>query len=400
MNYPQIFLGPYAFLIGIAFWPGMASASLVPRWGLIALSAALIVPQSRFMTVSRLLGILFLAWCVPYAVWNVSGVDGVGALWRLVLLAAVFELGAQVNPVPAYVGMALAVWITSGLAIAQFEGVPWVLTWIKPWMTNTPAGLFVNSNTAAEISALVCVACATRRRLWWLIPGCLPTLWLAQSRGSVIAIAAAAFFYGLMYARKAAIGLLIVSIIVGVVAWWFGFKATSTNERLAIYLDLLQSMTLWGYGLGSFESAYPFIAQRIDTFRFHVEYAHSDLLQAVFELGIGSVLFFGFLAACIWWGYWGERLVLIAFVAEMAVGFPSHLPATAFLAALVAGRCSAGGPGVCDLLHGFRIHVQRLMDGGKPIYNHGCCAFQRIGLSIRAALSRRLCQPSGSADCI
>ena len=67
-------------------------------------------------------------------------------------------------------------------------------------------------------------------------------------------------------------------------------------------------------------------------------HAHNDYLELVYELGaVGAVL-----GALFAWELWGPlnsaRLVLIVFAVEACFAFPSHLPATLAIAALVAGH--------------------------------------------------------------
>lgn len=119
------------------------------------------------------------------------------------------------------------------------------------------------------------------------------------------------------------------------------------------------------------------------------EFAHSDALQLVVEMGIGGAILLAVPILVLWKGN-GPDAVRCAFVAlclEGVVSFPLHLPATGFLGALLAG-------GLVSHSHRFRNTelsrriASRVHDGWKASF--GGMVVQSVAgndsdLSVRTA---------------
>jgi hypothetical protein len=118
-----------------------------------------------------------------------------------------------------------------------------------------------------------------------------------------------------------------------ILAWGLGVlpfdpgKLASASQRIEIWQDAISGVSMLGNGLGAFTAHFP-----------HWEYAHSDLLQSLCELGIGTV---GPVVCCVLAfqapGHRPEKAALAVLAIEATVSFPLHLPATGFLFALLAG---------------------------------------------------------------
>lgn len=333
-------IGILAFCIGAAFIPGIVSAAVVPRWIAICFTPFLIEHRKIPLTINQLLAIAFLGWCCLTLLWSPVPLDGVGRIIQLLILAGVFSFGARLQSMrPVYIGMGLGLWISSAFAIIQrwFDAA---IIW--PANDSPPSGIFINATTAAEITSMVLVG-AIANRIYWIVPGLLPTIILSKARGAWLALAIVGIAWTWKRSRKLAI-LMVAGLIIGVtVLATTHFKVDSNLQRVQIYLDTLNGLTFWGHGIGSFEAVFPYYAIYLDTFRFHVEEAHSDILQAVFELGPGAIILFGLFVVSLMRGPEAERLVLATFLLEGCVGFPGQLPATEFLAACVLGfLCQSG----------------------------------------------------------
>jgi O-antigen ligase len=124
-------------------------------------------------------------------------------------------------------------------------------------------------------------------------------------------------------------------IIVGYVGYGHSSLAT-IQQRVDLWADTIRGFKIFGNGIGSFEILYPLNAVNIDTVLTRPKYAHNDLLQIGFDLGIGSLLLVAFL-----WSILTikckEAYILYAFCIVSLFAFPLHNPVSAFLVCLVAG---------------------------------------------------------------
>ncbi len=115
-------------------------------------------------------------------------------------------------------------------------------------------------------------------------------------------------------------------------------KLTSAGQRIILWIATVMAMTPLGNGLGWFAAAHP-----------SEEYAHSDVLQAVAELGVGAILFLAIPVVLMFRsrGNNAERAAFVAVCVEAIVSFPLHLPASGFLAALLAGYLAGRSADLC-----------------------------------------------------
>lgn len=318
-----------AFLVSIMFIPGLPSAATTPRWALMSL----VVPFFWYFTPSRwtvghLLGAMFLAWCSITLLWTFNGYDGVHQVWKFVLLGMLFCIGAARDLRPVYIGVAFGMTLNSGVVIAQFLG------WDNLPQIIVPGGLFFNKNFGAELAAMT-LAAAIGSRLWWAIPGVLPTLILCDCRGAYMALGVASILLVYQYNRRAAAFAFLFVGLVGAYLWQQNY---TTAQRVELWQDTWAGMTFWGRGIGSYFITFPEHASNVDALALRPFTAHNDLLQIAYETGPGAILAGALVLFALWSRPRVEHYVLIVFLVEGLVGFPLYMPATAFLAAFVLGR--------------------------------------------------------------
>lgn len=322
-------LGAYAFAIGVVFWPGTPGASISPRWALIGMGVWLFV-KPVLITTQHVAILLLLTWSALTLTWSQFGYDGVDAWLRLFFLCGAFWMGSSVDSLrPVYIGFALSLGVSSVIVIAQWYG------WQGIPQSVSPAGLFMNKNTVAEISALVLVGLVASK-LWRFVPFVVPALIIPQSRAAIMAVGVALV---VSHVRRPAILFGLMGFLVTVIALWaMQHPLGSFSDRWSYYTDTARQLTFFGHGLGSFNGLFPSFASS-DTLAVRTDHVHNDYLEAVFEIGIVAVF--------IWWALFAvlaravdspERTVLIAVAVEMLFAFPLHLPCTAFLAALCLGH--------------------------------------------------------------
>lgn len=334
-----------SFVIAVAYWPGVSGASTSPRW----IIAAILFPAILFcrhdripLTISGLLGLLFVGWSLASVGWSEHPVDTIGAGWQFLVLVSAFCVGATTTSMrPIYIGAALGLLISDGFAVAQFSG------WVGPLQANVPAGLFVNRNFFAEISALIAVALISER-LWLLVPVTLPGLFLTGARGALLGLAAA--LTAILWRRSRWLTLALVVTAVGllVALSLTGNKIDTAHDRIDIWRSTIAVLNWHGYGLGSFYESAP----RISWIPYRFDHAYNEFLEAWFETGfVGFALMIAFWTSLLFGAAKTERLIVICLMVEACFEFPFHLPGTALLGCVVAGhlardqrgfRCPAG----------------------------------------------------------
>ena len=343
-------LGTLAFLVSVAFWPGAPSFAELPKWATFGVGVAVLSCFTRIRPTPAhwwLLAVLLYA--AASITWSVVPWDGLGGLCKLTFLAAAFCLGAeQEDLTPVYVGAGMGIAVSAVVATLQWRGYPVAEQVIGP------AGLYGNKNFMGEAAALAMVALALSPvRTWWLLPTAAFALWLSGSRGGVAGVAVAGISW---LARRAPVTAFAVAVIGAVAVADLArtanvWRLTAIGERTVIWADTLDGMTWFGRGIGSFYTAMPEHGPRLSlVLHERTMHAHSDILELVFELGVGACGFAALLALALACPRERERLVLAAFVVAGLTGFPLYEPSTALLAAIVAGY-------LCGLGHRLRHAV-------------------------------------------
>jgi O-antigen ligase len=385
------------FLVTALYWPGIAGAATTPRWGLLAIVLPLLLlgrPKQE-ITAGHILGFLFLAWSAVSVLWTPNKLDGLYECAKLIILAQAFCMGCSVN-LRSCVG---------GMAVGLLPST--VLLMIEPWYpdlvyrTTTHAGLFINSGSLGEISALVLIglvyglgteadesgkpqdrADSLLSRIWLhvrhrpltalLIVGILPCVIIPQSRGSWLALIAAFTLWLWSKSKLAAIGLVVAALILFTYSLHIAFHISSVTQRIGLWSDAISGLTWLGHGIGSLWTDYAPLSNTLDIFKERPEHIHNDWLEIVFEGGvIGAALLVGFVAIVIR-ASGVERAILVGFGAEALVGFPLHVPATAFLAALALGSLVGGRSSIRDVRDdgGIYVHAGHDGDNGRRAKRH------------------------------
>jgi hypothetical protein len=331
------------FLLGLgitaAYWPGISGAASTPRWIIAALLSVVLfcrIEHQVRLTAAHVLGLAFVVWSLATLFWSEHPDDTIGAGVLLLMMVAAFCVGGFADMKAVYLGCAAGLLISDVVAVAQMAG------WDGPLAANVPAGLFVNKNYFAEMSALVAVALIAER-LWWALPAALPGLVLTNARGALLGLLAAGFLMVWRYSRWHAVGLAALALIVIGGISLTGVKAMSASDRLDIWGSAAVLLNWHGYGFGSFRESAP----HIDWIPYKTGHAYNEFIEAAFETGfVGCALLVAFLASLFRRPLATEHFVLIALIVEACFDFPFHIPSTAILGALVAGRIAADLPGV------------------------------------------------------
>lgn len=333
-----------------AYWPAISAFAVAPKWAVIALVPLLLVSRRIEMKAAHWAGLALLGYAALSLAWHPVLLEGLDGLAKLLLVAACFMAGSLVADLTIlFEAFAWGVTLSAALAIAQYLG------WDGVNQLVPPAGLFGNKNFLGEAAALALIGVVGRPR-WWLAIGPLVALWFSGCREAWLAAGVGLLvpLWAMGY-RKGVIETLVG--LCGAISLLslgpFGHVG-DMHTRLAIWHDTWDGLTWLGRGIGSFMVAYPQFATHMDLLAdSRPEFAHNDALQLAFELGLpgllcGGILFAGIIlqsAANI-----RGRAIFVALLVESALGFPLHMPATAFLGACVAGHLARTSPDLRTVL--------------------------------------------------
>ena len=305
------FLG---FGICIAYIPGIVGASIATGWFFLILVMVLIAPIT--------LPPLFLIYAIISLLWTLNLNIALLFLLQFVALWLTFEFGRSLKDLrPIFKGIALGL-LVSDIVALFFQKYVYSLIEAK-------AGLFLNPNIFSEVSAVVLVALITLKLYWW-IPITLPALVLVHSRTSILALGLGLFIRANFWWR------IIIFVSCFLIIHFSYFQISSIYERFNLWQDTIRGFKLFGNGVGSFEILYPLNSIYVDTSLARARYAHNDLLQLVFEFGLGVLL----LLPVFWKVIKSGNAILYSLALVSCLAFPFHVPLLAFIGCLVAGHIS------------------------------------------------------------
>jgi hypothetical protein len=374
----EIAIGIAVFVVGIAIWPGIAGYGIVLRWSLFGVAVALLMLRKFPWHPVHGLIVVTLAWAALGIFWQPVWADGVNGFIQLTFLAAALAIGLEITDArPIIAGLAMAVAVSFPFVMAQAAGyhpVPAV---------NVPAGLFANRIMLGETAGIALIG-AIAFDLWILAIPTAACVVLSQCRGAWLACGLCGLLWLWGQSRLAAVitvgtfGILIflsISLL---------HRERSSIERLYLWQDAIDGISLRGNGIGSFNTVSPAYGHRVAKLDVREDHAHNDILELVFELGIGSalVLFIGVIALG---GIGPERWPFYAFLGEGLVGFPLHSPTTGMVGALLAGVLCASRRDLwrnVDVGRGtgfWRNHAAASLPGEFP-EPASCCGDIPVGL--------------------
>jgi O-antigen ligase/polysaccharide polymerase Wzy-like membrane protein len=341
------------FVLTVLSAPFLPAGATVPRWAFLSLVAAALFfkvkPTWPMLTVIAYLALM--TWLAPIRY------DAVMLFWHALLFAVLFAYAQDLMDLRGIaIGLGLGMWVNSTVVIAQYFG------WQKyPEMTAL-SGLFFNWTFYGEVAAIA-MAFAACYRMWWLLPGILPSL-LTGSRTAILSLGIVGLvalwpkdrlrqtpFLALLVPLTAAI---FVFSHAGQTGFW-----DTLQLRLGVWRDTIAGLTLFGHGLGSFQPEFPVLQHHSQPLLIRFENTHNDILQVIYELGIGGAVLVGLL-------FWRmaavhrtpEWYALAVFLVEGCFSFPLYEPVTGAAAACCAGYLFSCRADVRALLGSSRHPVQ------------------------------------------
>ncbi len=253
-----------------------------------------------------LFGLSFFIYAAASLTWHFNS-EAVYLLIKWFILLQSFALGYYLKLLKQiFEGLTLGIVVSYILVLFGVEG-----------------GLFVNPNTLAETGALVLVGTLvfkTYRYTFALLP-CV----FSASRAALLALGLTFSWY--IWNKSKIISVLIISL--GFV--FFSYRPETIQDRLIIWRYALENTTWFGNGLSVFNSdAYYNLVNR-------PVFAHNDLLQILYELGIiGAILISCFFLSVLRIKR-NERYIVFAFIVVSMFAFPLYLPISSSITFLVCG---------------------------------------------------------------
>jgi hypothetical protein len=313
-------------VVALCYVPGVTGAYIATQWPVLAVLMSFGLLRSGPFTVFHALGLAFIAYAAVRLPYSPAPYASVFGLWLIVIMGLSLWFGTTVTNVrELYAGLATGAAVSSAAAVAQYfgwDGIP-MLT------ASAPAGLYVNSVQQGTVFALVAVALVSERMWIWTLP-LVPGIWLAQSRGAWVALAAGLLSCCGVRRRRAVAA-------VGVAGTFFLLSTLSDSDgqRMAIWQFAFSTLKWLGWGAGVF---YTVALPHDGTFSFYPEYAHNDALQLLWEYGIGALLPLAIFGYALWRTDAKEWPVIFAFAVAGCYSMPLFMPIAAFLALVAVGR--------------------------------------------------------------
>jgi hypothetical protein len=271
--------------------------------------------------------------------WTVNLSDGLNEFIQFAILTLAFVYGARLqSPERVFIGLAVGVSASSLIVLFHRQGIT-----AQPIVSTLIEGLFGNRNILAETATLTLIGCIGYR-LWWFIPGLLPAILIQPfERASFIALIVAGGSWLWSKSKAAAAVCILLAVASAWAASQVHLYSASTSELVQLWRETLSGITLFGHGLGSYYTDFPYYSM-MDIAQTRPEHAHNDILELAFETGIvGACLYCVFIATALGMADGVSRSVLAAFVTFGMFAFPWHIPTSGFIAALMLGNIAADG---------------------------------------------------------
>lgn len=335
--FPLFLLG---FGIITAYIPGIVGASISTGWLFLMIVCPFFLLYCDNLKLGW--GFLFICFAFISLLWTTSLNISLMYLAQIIVLGIVFWIGANINDLkPIFKGIATGLGFASIIAFLQYFNYNEIYS-----LDKQPASFFINPNIYSEVSAVILVSLIVLN-LWWWIPVTFTGLLLVHSRAAYVGLAISLFIWGWKINKIVSILATSLILLIGLYFYYDKFDVSSIQERLNIWQDTIQGLKLFGNGIGSYETMFPFHATHINTEVARPKFAHNDLLQIIFEFGVGSILIF-MVSYNVFKSHRKEVIILYSIAAISMFTYPLHVPVNAFIAFLVAGYITSYSTSTSD----------------------------------------------------
>lgn len=321
--------GVWGFLVAGTFIPTIMSAAVVGRWAVIALGVPLVAPlELKVPPVIQMVLAMGVAWCGASLFITPDWQDAALQFFFMIALLGAMGAASQLDTLDDLMGgLCWGLALSSVFCLIALSGHRLVA---ESSQDGGYAGLFYNREVLTEFAAPLLVWAVLKHR-WVLAVAAAVPIALNSSRIAVAAVilALAAAYWPRSTRARIALAVVTIAAVGAAVAYYTSHhdKIGTALFRFAIWAQAAWSITPLGQGFGSY---------RVTTLP--LEFAHSDVLQAFAEIGIGALCFAIIpIYALRNRGDHAERAAFIVICIELVVSFPLRVPSTAFTAAILAG---------------------------------------------------------------
>lgn len=242
----------------------------------------------------------------------------------VVLWAALSMVWSQGDPkLPATHLLSLVATFAAGWFWPQHErdvGAAYLSLTALAWLLWMFSGVLNPNFIGCLVAFGIAIAVAQERWFSLLLLG--PALYLTGSRGAIIAAGLIALVRLWRWSKVTSAG---VALIVVLLALSHRSLGESLLNRMGVWQDTLNHLTFWGSGWGSFADAYASWPVHTNMTLALAPHAYNDVLELLFELGVGAGLLWLFLAAVLTHGSSRAGLILFGFAACSLTYFPLWL---------------------------------------------------------------------------
>lgn len=343
-------------LLTICYVPGYTGASVPTQWAVLSIVLPLGLWRVAPYTPLHKLFLIVITYALLSFAWSINLYSAVWGLWMLIIWFLAFHWGTLLDDLrPLWRGLAVGLYASVAIALAQALGYAPVEA-ADPY---GPAGLFFNSTLFGVTLGLILTALANHR-LWWYMPPLALGLILSGSRGGIVVLAV-----GLIARYLNSLAAIATLSIMACVASFSLDLADS--QRLQIWGVTLDALSFWGQGIGSFADLY--FVRHTKLLLLRPEYAHNDLLQLTFELGIFAFAIAAIPTLALAARRNPEHPVLLAWCVLSTFYFPIYAPLTAFIGFVLAGHACRDWVGIRDNLDRWGQYLIPWIKDEQPITN-------------------------------
>lgn len=368
-------LGVWAFVVSVAFIPGIMSSAILGRWAAVAIGVPLVAPlRWTFPPWLNTVLVAGLAWAGASILVAPDRLDSLLQFFFMISLVGVMGAASQQSSLDEPMeGLCWGVAVSLLFCFLGLDGEPVVAQ-------GTPgyAGLFYNSEVLCEFAAPLAVW-AMAKRHWHMVGITLLPILMNNSRISyvIVIVGAVMAFWPKSWKWRVAVTVVgaVVTCAVVYAMTLTGSRFGSGVYRIAIWLVAGMSITPAGHGIGAYRVMHP-----------AEEFVHSDVIQAFVELGLGALFFVPIVIRALRnTEARAEHAAFIVLCIELVVSFPLHVPGAAFLVALLAGWLARDRTRVCGVRPHGGIDAVEDDEWSSPVWGDVASrgGFRCFGISLR-----------------
>lgn len=172
---------------------------------------------------------------------------------------------------------------------------------------------------------------------WLFIPIGFGALWFCGARGPILATGIGILY--LKFKKYPAISMCTVLLAL-LVDLNLHHGLGPTFQRIGIWQDTINHLSVWGHGFGSFATIYRTWSPHTNVTFYLPTHAYNDPLELISDLGVGTIPLWFFLALAIIGTDRCSRAILLTFALLGLTYFPLWIPPCAQIAALALGHLS------------------------------------------------------------